>query len=165
MLLFSSSKWDHFSISLSMMNFKNILPLTKVRRPFSPHQNEIILEFLSRSWISTISLHWPTSYVPFFFITIISLYNFSQHDELQQYFINDQPPMLLFSSSKWDHFRISLSMMNSNNISLMTKVPWSISSHQNEIILEFLSSWWISTTFHHWTTSDALFLFNKLRWF
>ena len=162
MFFFSSSKWDHLRISLIMTNFNNISSLTNVRCSFCLHQNEIILEFLSRWWISAIFDHWPASNVLFLFTKMTSCQNCSDDDELQQYFMIDQRLMFLFSSSKRDQFWISLMMMNFNNVWSLTNVQCSFPLHQHEIILEFLSRRWISTIFHHWPTSHVLFLFIKI---
>ena len=165
MFFFSSSKSDHFRISLIMMNFNNISSLTNVWCSFSLHQNQIILEFLSSWWISTIFHHWPMSDDVFPFFRMRSFQNFSHRDEFQQYFNIDQRPIFFFCSSKSDHFIISLSMINFNNISSLTNVRCSCSLHQNQIILKFLWRWWISTIFHHWPTSDVVFLFFRMRSF
>ena len=105
------------------MNFNNISSLNNARYSLSLHQNEIILAFLSRWWLSTMFGHWLTSDVLFLFINMRSFYNFSHDDELQQYFIIDQRSLFLFSSSKWDQFRISPTMMNFNNILIIDKRP------------------------------------------
>ena len=99
---------------------------------------------------------------------------------------------VLFSSSKLDHFRIFLMMMNFNNILALRNVLCSVSLHrhvmiseflsprwiseyviidqrrmflslgQNEITLEFLWSWWTSVLCDYWLTSYVLFLFIKM---
>ena len=61
----------------------------------------------------------------------------------------DGRQMYFFSSPIWDKFRISIIMMNFNNISSLINVLCTFSLHQNVISLEFLSPWWISTIFHH----------------
>ena len=165
MYFFSSSKWDQFRISLTMMNLTNVSSLTNIRCTFSLHQNEIIWEFLLAGWISPMFHHSPTSNVLFLFIKMRSIQNFSNDDESHQCFIIDQHSMYFFSSSKWDQFRISLTMMNLTNVSSLTNIRCTFSLHQNEIIWEFLLAGWISPMFHHWPTSDVLFLFIKIRSF
>ena len=58
---FSLSKWDDYTISFSMMNSNNFSSFTNIQCTFPPHQNEIVLEFLLPSWISTKFQHWPKS--------------------------------------------------------------------------------------------------------
>ena len=159
---FSSSRWDHFTISLSRMNFTNVSSLTNIRCTFSLQRNDIILECLSSWWTSPMFLHWSTSDIPFLFIQIRSFYNFSHNDEFHECFIIDQHPMYFFCSSRWDHFRISLSRINFTNVSSLINTACTFSLHADDIILEFLSSWWISPMFHHWPTSDVLFLFIQM---
>ena len=148
-----------------MMNFNNMSSLTNVRCCFSLHQNEIILEFLSSWWISTICHHSPTSDVVFLFIKMRRFQNFFHHAEFQQCFIIDQRPMFFFYSSEWDHFRIPSIMMNFNNISSFTNVGCCFAVHQNEITLGFFWRWWISGISHHWGVSDVGFLFIKMKSF
>ena len=64
-VFFSSLKWDHFRICLIMMNFNNVWSLTKAGCSFCLHQEEIILEYVSRGWISTMFYDWATSDVLF----------------------------------------------------------------------------------------------------
>ena len=135
---FSSSRWYHFTISLSKMNFTNVSLLTNIQCTFSLHPHDMILEFLSRWWISPIFHNSQTSDALFLIIQMRSFYNFSHHDEFHKYFITDQHPMYLFSSSRWIHFRISLKMINFTNVSSMTNIRCIFSLHPDEIILQFL---------------------------
>ena len=161
--LHSSSNWDDFRISLTMVNLNYISSLSNVRRGFPLHQNEMISEFSSAWWISRIFHHWRTTYVLFFFIKMRSFLGFSYHDKFHLYFIIDQRLMCFCSWWKWDRFRISLRMMNLNYISSQASVRCTFSLHQNEIVLEFVSAWWISTIFLPWPKSDARFFFIKMR--
>ena len=165
MLFFSSRKWHRFRIRVKMMNFRNISSFTNFPYSFSLHQNEIISEFLSLWWISTVFHHWSKSDVLFLFTKMRWFENFFEHVEFQIYFSINQRPMFFFSSPKWHHFGISLTMMNFNNSSSLAYVWCSFPLHQNEIISEFLSRWWISTILHHWLTFDVLFLFCKMKSF
>ena len=144
-----------------MMNSNNILSFTNVPCSFYPHQNEIILEFLSRWWISTIFDHWPASDVLFLSIKMRRFQNFFQNDGFQKYFIIDPHPMSFFSSLKRHHFIIPLTIMNFNNISAFTNVECSFPLHQNKIILQFVWRPWISTIFQNWSMSDVLSIFIK----
>ena len=192
MYVFSSSRWDHFRISLTMRNFTNVSPLTNISCTFSLHPDEIILQFLLAGWISPMFHHWVTSDVLFSssrwdhfrifrrmmnFTNVSSLPNirctFSLHPDeiilefvspwwISQCFIIDQHLMYVFSSSRWDHFRISLTMRNFTNVSPLTNISCTFSLHPDEIILQFLLAGWISPMFHHWVTSDVLF--SSSRW-
>ena len=139
------------------MNFKNIPTLTNVRCCFFLDRNEVILEFLLACWISTIFLHWPRSDVLSLFMEMRSFYNLSHHHAFQQYLIIDQRPMFFSCSSKWDHFKISLKMMNCKNLLSLTNIGCTLSLDQNGMILEFLWRWGISSIFHDWPTFDVLF--------
>ena len=165
MLFFSSSKWDHFRISLRMMNFNNISSVSNIQYSFSFREHTIVLQFLWRWWISAIFHHWRASDVLFLFIKIRSFQNFAQDDEFLEYFISEPREILFFFSWKWDHFRISLSMLSSKCISALTNDRCYFSLQQNEIIFEFLSSWGISTMLRHWPTCDVVFLLIKIRSF
>ena len=147
------------------MSFSNISSLSNTPCSCSLHQNKIILEFLSRWPISTIFHHRPASEVFFLFIKMRSFYNFPDHDKFQPYFIDDQQPMYFFFSWKWDDFRISLNILNFNNISSLTNVRCSFPFGQNTMTLELLSPRWISTIFYHRPIVDVLFLCVEMRSF
>ena len=165
MFSFSPSKSDHFRISSSMMNFKSVWALTNVWCPLPLHQIKIILEFLSPWWISRMFDDWWTYDVLFPFINIAIFLEFVWKWWISTIFDHSPRSKLFLSSSKWDRFRISMTMMNLNNISSLTEVRCTFSLRQNEVILEFLWSSWISTIFDYWPTSDVLFFFIKMRSF
>ena len=144
MFFCSSSKWDHFTISLMMINFNSVVSLTAVWCYLCLEQNEVPWEFLWGSWNATISHHWPTPDVVFLVVKIILFQKFSeQHHQFQQLFIIDQGPMFFYSASKWVDFRIPLSttisgsIMNFDNISSLTNVSYSLSLHVNWMVLVF----------------------------
>ena len=165
MYSFSSSRWGHFRISLSRMNFTNVSSLTNIRCAFCAHPNEIILQFLLRWWISPMFYQWRASDVVFVFIQMRSFYNLSYDKEFHQCFIIDQRWMYFFSSSRWDHFTISLITMNFTNVSSLSKVRCTFCLHRDAIILELLLAGWISPMFHHSAISEVLFLFIHMRAF
>ena len=165
MFFFSSWKSDHFRIALTMVNFNNISSLSKVPCSFSLYQNKIIWESPTWLWISTISHYWGKSDVVFLFIKIGLFWNVPHDDEFQQYFVIHLRAMFFFSEEKSQHDRICFTMNNFNNISSLTNVRCSFSRHQNEIILQSPSWWWISTICHHRPRSHVLFLFIKITGF
>ena len=116
MCLFSSSRSDHWTISLKMMRFANVSWFRNIRCPFSLHRDEIIEQFLLSSQHSAMLHDWPTPDVLFLFIEIRALYKFPQHHCIRQCVMIDQHPISFFSSSRWDHWTISLIITTFGNV-------------------------------------------------
>ena len=163
MSFFSSSRSDHWTISLIMMRFVNVWWFGNIRCPFSLHRDQIIEQFLWRWWDSSMFDDLSTSDVLFLFIEIRSLNNFSEYDEIRQCLMICQHPMSFFSSSRSDHWTISLSRMRFVNVWWFVNIRCPFSLHRDQIIEQFLSRWWDSSMFHDFATSDVLFLFIEMR--
>ena len=106
---------------------------------------------------------FATSDVLFLFIEMRSLNNFSHNDEIRQCLMIWQHPMSFFSSSRSDHWTISLSRMRFVNVWWFGNIRCPFSLHRDEIIEQFLLARWDSWMFDDFATSDAFFLFIEMR--
>ena len=163
MSFFSSSRSDHWTISLIIIKFDNVWWFVNIRCPFSLDRDQIIEQFLSSSSNSTMFDDLSTSDVLFLFIEIRSLNNFSYDDEIRQCLMICQHPMSFFSSSKSDHWTISLIMMRFVNVWWFVNIRCPFSLHRDQIIEQFLLAGWDSSMFDDLSTSDVLFLFIEIR--
>ena len=163
MSFFSSSRWDHWTISLSKMRFGNVWWFGNIRCPFSLHRDEIIEQFLLARWDSAMFDYFATSNVLFLFIEMRSLNNFSYDDEIRQCLMIWQHLMSFFSSSRWDHWTISLIIITFVNVWWFGNIRCHFSLHRDEIIEQFLWSSSHSSMFDDLATSDILFLFIEMR--
>ena len=159
MSFFCWSRWDHSIISLKMKTFANVWALTNIRCPFSIHRDELTGEFFSKWRRSPMFDDWGTSDVLFLFIEMRPLNNFSDDKGVLECLIIYQHRMSFFSSSRWDHWRISLTMNTFAYVLLLTNIRCCFSFDSEEIIEEFLSRWTPSQTFAPWPTSDVVFFF------
>ena len=133
--------------------------LGNIRSPSSLHRDEIIKEFLLR-WIHLRMFdHSPTSDVLFLLITMRLMKNFSHHRRIRQYLLIDKLPILFFSSSKWDHWRISLIISAFDGVSSSTNIRCRSWIHADQIIEEFLLGWKHSPIFEHCPTRNILLSF------
>ena len=162
MFFFSSSRWDYLSISLRTMNFKTIASFSNILCSFFCHQNAMIWKFLWLYWMSVIFQDCSTSVVVFFLIRIRSFRNFSHEQGFQKCSILEYTPMFFCSSLKCDHFRISLRMINFNNVVLLTTVRCCVCLQQNEVLWEFLWGSSNATIFRHWPMPDGVFLVMRI---
>ena len=69
-----------------MINFSNIISLKDIRYTFDVDQNGMILKSLASSWVSTIFYRWATFDVRFLVLKMKSFSDFSEYDEVKQYF-------------------------------------------------------------------------------
>ena len=139
MSFFSSSRWDHWTISLIIITFVNVWWFGNIRCPFSLHRDEIIEQFLWSSSHSSMFDDLTTSDILFLFIEMRSLNNFSHHHHIRQCLMIWQHPMSFFSSSRWDHWTIALIMMRFVNVWWFGNIRCPFSLHRDEIIEQFLS--------------------------
>ena len=117
-----SWRWGHWRVSLIIFTLGNVGSFTNIRCHFYFHPDEIIEEFLSSSSHCPMFDHWPASDVFFVFMGIRSVKNFFHHQHVSKCLIVDQHPMFFFSSSRWDHSRVSHRMETFANFWLLSKI-------------------------------------------
>ena len=148
-----------------MNTFANLSWLTNIRRLFSLHPDHIIEQFLSPLSHSPMFDDFATSNVLFLFIETRSLNHFSEDDETRPCLMISQHPMSIFSSSRWDHWKTSLSIIRFANVWWLTNIRCAIIVHQDNIIEQFHWRWTHSPIFDNWLTSDVLFRLIEIRLF
>ena len=132
MSFFSSSRWNHWGISVNMNTFANFWSLTNIRCAFSVHGEEIIEEFLWR---------WTHSWM---------LDDFCRKSDV------------FLSSRRWDHWRVSVIMNTFANVWPLTNIGCVFFLDRDEIIEEFIWGWTDSPLFDHWRTSHVFSLFIEM---
>ena len=154
----TSSRSDQWTISLIIITFANVWWLTKIWYAFSLHRNQIIQHFLSASSHSRMFHHWQTSDVLFLSIEIKSLNNSPQHHHIRQCLMVYQHSMSLSSSSRSDHWTISLIIITFANLWWLTNIPCASTVHRHQIIQKFLLGWTHSAMFDDWPTLNVFSL-------
>ena len=162
MSFFYSWRWDHWKISLKIIIFANPWSLTNIRCPFSLHSDHVIEQFLEPWTHSRMLDHSTTSDLFFLFFEIRSLNNFSENEDIRQCLIIDQRSMLFSSSSRSDHWSISLIIITFANASPLINIQCAFSIPRQQIIEQFLLPRKHSRMLNHWPTSDVLF--SSSRW-
>ena len=177
-----------------MNTFWNLWTFPNIRCSFSLHRDQIIEQFLWRWTHSPIIDRWLTSNVFLFssiwdhwwiclsinrFSNVWSLTDIRCPFCLHQNAINEEfrwrwknPQYLtiarhqtpLFSSWRWDHWRISLIIITFAYVSSLTNIRFTFSHHRDEIIEEFFLRWTPSPLVHQWPRCDVPLLLIPMRW-
>ena len=162
MSFFSSSRWDHWTFSVTMNTFPVILIIDRHPMSFFP------------SWRWD---HWRISLTMDTFGNVSSFSvircssSFHRYDIIQQFFLaGSHSPMfdhwripgVSFCSSRWDHWTISLKMNTFDNLWSLPNIWCPFCFHRDQMVEQFVLAAWHSRMFDHSPTCAVLFLFIEI---
>ena len=137
---FSSWRWHHWTISITIMTFGNVWSLNNIRCLFLFIEIRSLNIFSNDEHIRQCFDQWLTFDASIFFMEIRSFNNFSYQHNIRHCFIIDQHPMSFSSSSRWDHWTSCLKMNRFANVSPLTNTRCRFCLDRDEIIEQFVLS-------------------------